>query len=518
MNGRKRLSVGISHRRTVPAENGFSALEADRLAAHRGRCIPGGWKMFTAAYYRALKGGLKAVAAAAAALWLLLALGGPSPAEAQVRLGWSIPHQLSTAGRKGSEASLVADPAGYVHVFWTETLPDERSLLRYARFDGQTWSLPIDIRVSEPFTPIKTTAPAMGPDGVLHLAWVEGNNGPAYYSQAPAGLALRSQEWRRPTRIQMPADNVRLLVDASGSLHLLTTVASTSPLHPGVYYLRSADQGITWSPFVWLDPDIPAGFTPASAQFALDKQGGLHAVWFYISFLQGEGDWLRYTNSLDGGQGWSRPLTLAKESEGAADMNTFARPNLAVSGDSVHVVWAAGFLLYRNHRYSTDRGANWTAPARIFGELNGQAGDSLTVDGLGRVHFFGQIRFPMAIYHVIWDGTRWSPPGLIYFIRDATDSDQGSEGEASATSEEAIPEGIVAAHNTHAAVRLGYQLVLTFTDPPPAAERRLVVTQIGLDDLPAAAPAPAATAGPETEASPAAVTPVTPPSPAAGTA
>ncbi|MGH2535876.1 MAG: hypothetical protein ACRDHL_00610, partial [Candidatus Promineifilaceae bacterium] len=123
---------------------------------------------------------------------------------------------------------------------------------------------------------------------------------------------------------------------------------------------------------------------------------------------------------------------------------------------------------------------------------------------------------PQGIYHAVWDGAEWSPPELIYFIREEPEDNQVTEGETNASIAEAFPEGIVHAHATHAAVRLGHHLVLTFTDPPPAAERRLFVTQKSLDDLPA--DAPATTAGPETEASPAAVTPVTPPSPAAGTA
>ena len=81
---------------------------------------------------------------------------------------------------------------------------------------------------------------------------------------------------------------------------------------------------------------------------------------------------------------------------------------MIVQGKNVHVIWAAGSLPYRNHRFSTDRGLTWSAPVQIFGELHGQAFDDLTVDRAGRVHFFAQIRYPMGIYHAYWDQSGWS--------------------------------------------------------------------------------------------------------------
>jgi hypothetical protein len=143
---------------------------------------------------------------------------------------------------------------------------------------------------------------------------------------------------------------------------------------------------------------------------------------------------------------------------------------MIVQGQTVHVIWAAGSLPYRNHRFSTDAGRTWSAPVQIFGELHGQAFDGLAVDRAGRVHFFGQIRYPMGIYHAYWDQNRWSTPSLVYLI-----AEEGSE------------EGIgdrVHAHYTLPVVRAGNQLVLTFTDGPADPNRRLFVMYRNLDDIP----------------------------------
>jgi hypothetical protein len=85
------------------------------------------------------------------------------------------------------------------------------------------------------------------------------------------------------------------------------------------------------------------------------------------------------------------------------------------------------------------------------------------------VHFLGQIRYPLGIYHAYWDQTRWSKPLLVYLI-----AEEGSE------------EGFgdrVHAHHTLPVIRAGNQLVLTFADGPADPNRRLFVMYRTLDDI-----------------------------------
>jgi hypothetical protein len=109
------------------------------------------------------------------------------------------------------------------------------------------------------------------------------------------------------------------------------------------------------------------------------------------------------------------------------------------------------------------------ADRRIFGELNGQAWDGFAADGDGRSHFFGQIRFPMGIYHAIWDGRQWMDPSLIHLIQSSQDDS---------------PDGRIAAHNTYPIIRTGNEIILTLTDPPSESELRLFVRELSLDDVP----------------------------------
>jgi hypothetical protein len=238
----------------------------------------------------------------------------------------------------------------------------------------------------------------------------------------------------------------------------------------GLYYIRSEDSGATWSEPLWLDPDILPNHIPDSLSFELDENDGLHAVWFYGTREENEiPDWVRYAHSLDGGQTWSAPFLIDKQDDASNHKLSFAGPIMIVQGHTVHVIWAAGGLPHRYHRFSTDAGQTWSEPVHIFGELHGQAFDGFTVDGAGRVHFFGQIRYPMGIYHAYWNQDQWSTPSLIYLISE--DGSEESMGDR------------VHVHYTLPVVRAGNQLVLTFTDGPADPNRRLFVTYRTLDDI-----------------------------------
>lgn len=417
-------------------------------------------------------------------IWLLsLAFSAPAPVRAQTN-GWSEPYRLSSDGGKAGDASCVADQFGYAHCFWTERLFDaQETIVQYARFDGNTWSAPNDIYFTG--ATISNVSAVVDRQDRIHIAWAEGLDGPAYYMHAHSLDAHSVQNWSLPLRIDMAARKLLLQVDAANGLHMLYSRQAEE--ETGVYYRRSVDEGLTWTEPIWLDPDIPAGHTPDSLNFQLDETGGLHALWFYgADDPAARPDWIRYTRSLDGGSRWSPPFTIDAYSEANEHYLNAAGPIMTVAGETVHVIWAAGSLPYRYHRHSSDAGATWSPPKRIFGDLHGQAGDTMAVDGAGRVHFLGQIRYPIAIYHSVWSAADWSPPALIYLIAQQDVAE--SNGRR------------IHAHGLNPVVRAGNQLVLTFGDGPAEPDRRLFAMVRTLPDVaplaPLSAPAPLPTPAP----------------------
>lgn len=401
----------------------------------------------------------------------LLSISWIAPVQAQGG-GWSEPYRLSSDAGKSSEAYLTADKYGFVHCFWTETLYDSGNwIIKYARFDGTTWTKPNDIYVT--IQGMRNVSPFADQQGVLHLAWAEGLVGPAYYTYAPANDAFSAKSWAKPIQINVPARVVFLRVDSKGVIHML--YINQIDGQAGVYYIRSEDSGTTWSEPVWLDPDILPGHIPDSLSFELDENDGLHAVWMYgTREADARPDWVRYTHSLDGGHTWSAPILLDQYDESTSHNLTTAGPVMIVQDQTVHVIWAAGSLPYRYHRFSTDAGLTWSAPVHIFGDLHGQAFDGLAVDAAGRVHFFAQIRYPIGIYHAYWDQDHWSKPSMVYMI--------AAEGESMGDR--------VHAHHTLPVIRAGNQLVLTFADGPADPHRRLFVMYRTMDDIPSLASMP----------------------------
>jgi hypothetical protein len=362
---------------------------------------------------------------------------------------WSTPYRLSTIENvyQSGKHAATADPYGFVHTFWVERLPSTNAyIIQYARFNGEGWTSPIDIYLSN--NPIDRLSTTVGWDGTLHLMWTEGGNyrlNPIHHMHAPAHEALSVRRWSKPHNTEIQAHLLHLQVDLTGSLHLVYSQFFGS--NAGLYYVRSEDEGLTWSIPSRLDPDTPPNSGPDSLQFQIDEKEILHLSWFYLMADVG-GDWIRYMNSLDKGESWSSPLTVDRDTDRSGRLS-MAGPIMAAGGGNVHIVWAGGNLHYRNHRYSIDRGLSWSSPTRIFGNLNGQAGDSLVTDETGKVHFAGQIRYPQGIYHALWDKTQWTTPSLIYLISQTSTDIIGDRYHA---------------HNLILTLRGGNQPVLVFYD------------------------------------------------------
>lgn len=421
-------------------------------------------------------------------IWVVFSCQFPLPqVKAQiVDNRWSPIQRLSSESAHASEASMVSDSYGYVHVFWTETeLLNNRSTIQYSRFDGQSWISPVDIYLAPPMVVLSLFSPVVDSEGTLHLAWSQGNAGPVFYTSAPAHHANTAQNWARVSRVDIPAYAGRLRVDSEGTLHIV--YVNFYGNEPGVYYVRSVDEGLLWSSPVQLDSNVPEGYSPPLVQFEINEDDELHAVWYYrnVTIPSAPGNFIRYSHSFDKGETWSPPFTIDEADENPEELR-LPHPSMIVQGKNVHVIWAGDAGVHREHRYSTNGGNTWSPTRRVWGELQGQAlGGGLATDARGRIHYVDQVRWPQGIYHAFWERSSWSIPELFYLIaRDAGD-DIGDR---------------VHAHNVRLAIRAGNQLVVTFTTSPSDPQYILYTTYRTLDDvqplptqaLPVSVPTPAA--------------------------
>jgi hypothetical protein len=191
-----------------------------------------------------------------------------------------------------------------------------------------------------------------------------------------------------------------------------------------VFYRHSSDGGKSWSLPVNLSNSFAGSVKPQV------RVGSGNKV--YVTWEEGE-DWYLYKGypigsmyafSSDGGNSWEEPFMFSSDMGPPQQMTL----GLAKSGDLV-VVWRVPDGERFDYQLSQDNGATWSDPEPIPGVIANEwkafslyAYDTAT-DSAGNVHLLvlGYL-YPtdenLALIHLIWDGTAWSSPNVIYASSD----------------------------------------------------------------------------------------------------
>lgn len=212
-----------------------------------------------------------------------------------------------------SHPDLVADSQGRFHVVWLDDR-DENGYqgIRYARSSdgGQHWDHRQTVDDSSCSCCWNRLLP--GPDNQLYTL---------YRDMEPRDMALAisgdaGQAWRRRSTVGefnwvfdgCPHNGGALTISDSGSLHSLVWTGAEHKA--GLYYLKSADNGKTWS------PPQPMGLGTLafhSDLAALDEQR-LLAIWD----ARGEqGSVVMISTAVDGGNHWARAKQISSPGSSA---------------------------------------------------------------------------------------------------------------------------------------------------------------------------------------------------------
>lgn|GEM_PF-3016530 len=281
---------------------------------------------------------------------------------------------------------------------------DPLSDINYRRWDGTTWSPIYNIvHTAEELqgAPVVT----IDEKNVIHMLWED--NG-IQYSQSPAYEAHLAHTWLRNAvrfmepLLAMPA----LAAAASGSLYVIApTYQGTLVL------LKSPDGGRTWSKPSYVAEPRAAPGAPERAQYVkasslvVDNSGYLHVV--YASYPKSgyPALGLFYIRSGDDGITWSDPFILAPARHDHARLVVLESKDLLVVWDGDAATKG------RYARTSRDGGLTWSdmetiLPPSYPGGLTGSPG--VAMDSAGRVHvLMGSDDWA---YYNSWDGGSWSGP------------------------------------------------------------------------------------------------------------
>ncbi len=335
--------------------------------------------------------------------------GDVSQAHAQSSRVWSDPINLSNSGGS-SNPVLVLDTLGKMHAIWV----DEFDGYRYAKSeDGSVWTT--SKKVGYPFFS-KGLAPLLvpGPRGFIHVFW-QSFEKRLIYSQGHSDNLDNPNAWAFRATMSEHVLAFDAVVDSKGVLHLVYIRNTNSDLGPaGIYYVRSLDEGRSWSfekllyesqYFRTTKPDI------AHIRIVVPKDANNDKV--YVTWDNTSLKRIFMSSSTNSGSTWTDAVQL----KGPEDTGGYDMPfngEMYISGQKTLFLWEVGepganqCNLYG--QWSEDGGSTWgdteiilsnrsICPTRI---------DFLVQEDDSIILFFGYLQGTPSL--VAWNGTEWSEP------------------------------------------------------------------------------------------------------------
>jgi hypothetical protein len=294
---------------------------------------------------------------------------------------------------------ISAGDGGLVHVVWWDNR-DRNYEIYYKRSTdaGRSW-FP-DARLT--YALYDSDWPSVDTWGSwVHVVWRDlrdGDKAIYYKRSSDAGVG-----WSPDRRLSDVPDSAwNPSVSVAGLLVHVVWVSSRTG-DDEIYYKRSSDAGLTWSPDLRLTVDTcDAGFPSVFAQDTL-----VHVVWWN---QMGRNTEIFYKRSTDAGLSWSVDQRLT------ADSGISITACVAASGPLVHVAWKdnrdGNEEIY--YKRSTDYGSSWGPDVRLSYDPGYSWNPSLAVSG-PLVHLTWHDLNPYRIHYKrsANGGTDWGPDTLL---------------------------------------------------------------------------------------------------------
>jgi len=363
------------------------------------------------------------------------------------RSTWSPPQVIGD----GWWQSIALDRQGTAHIGWYGTVNQVEgdnpatnidALLYISRFADGTWTSPNDVIVTGVGGYTVRNSLASTSDGMLHAVFRAGTR--HQFSNTLAETAAGAGNWNSPQQVSGDGYYVDMTADENDVLHVVYSgrEADTGglpvilegdpcPYCYDLYYRRSTDEGVSWTPPYNLTRDRDAGSD--RPDIWVGASGRLYVVWdvgsdWYVGRGTPRGVGFRYSD--DDGLTWSDAILL--DGGGDPDLRPIQAAATELRDGSVMVVW----------RYSQDIDPHiffqlssdletWTEPQPIEGVFARRSPDcsiddyELRADPLGIAHLFVVGRSSVdsganpSLYHIEYRQGRWVTPQRVFYSADA---------------------------------------------------------------------------------------------------
>ena len=323
-------------------------------------------------------------------------------------------------------------------IFWIDELPflgagQLETVIELVQSEdgGTTWTDPIEVSPRAQYT-ILFDAPttqqetgqstssrkvvqgpdvAVAPDGTVYVAWLDTTTDDSfeglaeiYVARSEDAGATFSGDQTAAARFPEPGFRARnsvfrswastfpkLAVTPNGDVHALWVGLPTDdPEDDGdVFYIRSTDEGRTWSRRIKVNDDEASSFQ-FFPDISSDPNGNLHAMWgdfrddpFQVSYH------IYYATSEDGGDTWnvnSRVTDFPSNPNLAFPGGRFIGDYFGITAteDDVYMVWADGRLGEfgpANQKIGFARQQGMPAPSIFITPPSGPAGQDIVIQG-----------------------------------------------------------------------------------------------------------------------------------------
>jgi len=357
----------------------------------------------------------------------LLAFNGGWRALAQEG-NWTKPIVVSAPPGVSWFPDLTVDELGSVHTVWCQSIPLEKDNLRervhYARRDGDSWSEPNDIIPPSP--DIERNAITRDLAGSIHLLFGGSaySAGALYHQRAPLSESWSATAWSTPHRINQGISYMGdIVVDSRGVIHVIYDdtlhYINESELNlADIFYRRSTDGGRIWSTPIrlYLEPLVGS----AMPYMAVDNNDVIHVTWDEgwdrLSGERSDVYYSVYISSSDGGETWTSPMIIDYPDE------TVVQLTVGSNGQGgIMLVWRSRTRDEIFYQWSPDGGRSWEEPSpipQVFSRPLTTPFDTydMATDSAGHIHLLLVGRESqenaalLGVYHLVWDGDRWSTP------------------------------------------------------------------------------------------------------------
>jgi hypothetical protein len=286
---------------------------------------------------------------------------------------WQTPVQLAQDVPQIDGLALAVDSQGRAHAVWSQGSDPNgpTTSLLYSRLDGQGATSMIQILQAPQGEMARQPSLLVDGQDTLHLIYSGGESGEIFYTRAEAALAGSAGGWLKPKVVSYATGAAwpQIGLAPDGQLYIVYVVPFNE--NRGVYWLRSADGGETWTTPALVFNAASAGWQGVGhVALAIGSDGSLQVVFEQASL---PGEWpvqgLYYTV----GSASSEALSFSKP-DGIAPAGS-RNPQLAVTGNLLHLVYDGQVGLESRRLDLSVQGSNWSGVEHLNGWQFGFGGE-----------------------------------------------------------------------------------------------------------------------------------------------